>query len=259
MERTGYRRQKAAIVPAGAEGNGAAVQKRLGSGWSSLEASPSRRARMCPSGKTRNGDTTDNLCAAINWTSAETHANAAAQMQRIEVYLRTNVMAFSGQELTHSPQASHNSGRTRIACCQRWTNPLILPWMVKPVRRSVGSVSTAKTVTGHTRTQSALPSQRLRSMTGENAPGACLHSGGLDNAVLQDDFGNMYLRREETGVVCGKRQLLAVLPFDSNIYFLPVAALFLAGDGLDFCCAKVGSSSSRNTKIRRLARSTSTV
>lgn len=45
---------------------------------------------------------------------------------------------------------------------------------LNPLRWSLGNVPTTKTEYGQTGTQSALPSQRLRSMTGMKTPGSCL-------------------------------------------------------------------------------------
>jgi hypothetical protein len=56
---------------------------------------------------------------------------------------------------------------------------LSLPTRLRPVRCSTGSVPTSSTPKGQTGTQAAFPSQRLRSMTGRNRPGGCLHGAAL--------------------------------------------------------------------------------
>jgi hypothetical protein len=60
------------------------------------------------------------------------------------------------------------------ACFQPWANPFILPTNDSPPRCDAGKTPSTKTFLGHTLTQSPLPSHRLRSITGANAPGACL-------------------------------------------------------------------------------------
>lgn len=92
-------------------------------------------------------------------------------------------MAFSGHALTHWLHASQALSFTSKACCQRCASPLSFPLILRPMRNSLGNVPTEKTPTGHTRTQSALPSQLLRSMTGRKVPGSCLHSVDFANAL----------------------------------------------------------------------------
>lgn len=94
------------------------------------------------------------------------------------------MIADSGQAFTHNPQPSHASAFINNACCQLCAKPLTLPIRLMPARARFGKVPTAKTDTGHTRTQSPLPSQRLRSITGRMAPGLDLHTAAADTATL---------------------------------------------------------------------------
>ncbi len=93
-----------------------------------------------------------------------------------EAQALVSVIACSGQAFTHRPHASHAFAFVRIACCHLCAKPFNLPLRVRPLRCSFGKVPTAKTETGQTRAQSAFPSQAFRSITGRNAPAACLHA-----------------------------------------------------------------------------------
>ena len=91
---------------------------------------------------------------------------------------RFNVIAPSGQALTHRPQPWHWSARTASACSAAVHPPL------ERARASSGRAArrvrarrTTKTSYGHSATQAALPSQRLGSMTGAKRPAGCLQSG----------------------------------------------------------------------------------
>ena len=102
------------------------------------------------------------------------------------LHTRASVTACSGQALTHNPQASQASGLGSSACCQRWAKPFSRPLRLSPALCARGSVSTLKTETGHTRTHAALPSHRLRSITGRNTPAGCLHSSSVGIGGLRD-------------------------------------------------------------------------
>src|SRR5262245_29852298 len=84
-------------------------------------------------------------------------------------------MACSGHAATHSPQPWHWSARTanawRFPCAQAFSRPTSESERLS----SADSGRISNTEYGHTRTQSSLASQRLRSTTGAITPGGCLH------------------------------------------------------------------------------------
>lgn len=99
-------------------------------------------------------------------------------------YIRISVRASSGQALTHSPQASHRSAWSNTACCHLWPKPFNFPLKLRLDLITFGRVSTPKTPTGQTLTQSALPSHLLRSIVGAKIPGSCLHSSWFSNKLI---------------------------------------------------------------------------
>src|SRR3569623_1056569 len=86
-------------------------------------------------------------------------------------YFRCNLMAFSGHADTHSPHARHASALTAKLCFQPCSVPLTLARKGRPLRSSAGRISSSNTLYGQMTTQSALPSQRARSMAGVKTPG----------------------------------------------------------------------------------------
>ncbi len=80
------------------------------------------------------------------------------------------LIAFSGQAVTHRRQAWQSGPLTTNACLPPWAQALSFPRHVSALRCSLLKTSIRNTRKGQTRTQSALPSQRFRSMTGTTAP-----------------------------------------------------------------------------------------
>ena len=89
------------------------------------------------------------------------------------------MIACSGHAATHLPQPSHALGLMSNACCHLCTKPLMRAAKLRLLRSMSGNVPTTKTWVGQTFTHSALPSHRLRSITGAKAPAGCLQSLGL--------------------------------------------------------------------------------
>src|ERR1044072_4481840 len=62
----------------------------------------------------------------------------------------------------------------------------------KPPRSEAGRTPSVKTFVGQTAAQTALPSQRLRSITGTKVPGACLQAEGsvCDESLMLNSLGS---------------------------------------------------------------------
>ena len=99
-----------------------------------------------------------------------------------------SLIACSGQAATHSRQAWQSCPLTTSACLPPCAHALSFPRHVRALRCSLLRTSIRKTSKGQTRTQSALPSQRFRSITGATVPArpdAPARSADIANAGRQ--------------------------------------------------------------------------
>lgn len=91
----------------------------------------------------------------------------------------TRRMAASGQASMHNRQAWQSSGRMTYAWRLPCAHALILPTTDNVARSDGSSLRISKTLNGHTCTQPALASHRLRSITGATRPASPLHCGPI--------------------------------------------------------------------------------
>ena len=143
-------------------------------------ASPARCARRSPAARVHETVPVVPLAAlgARLRLACTQRCRRGGSSDSLLAHARARRMAFSGQASTHRPQARQSAARTANACLPPCASVFSQPIQDCAERSAALSLPSSKTSYGHTSTQSALASQRSRSITGRSRPAASSQRSG---------------------------------------------------------------------------------